>query len=117
MDVAKLKQGVQNQTVSLDSLLEIVLRLDARVRHLEAENRQLKSENKLLRERLGKYEPEVLKPSAESAHDPTDAGAPHYSVESEERRRNLKRRVPPARQGRVATAEFLRVPPDRVPPA
>ena len=57
MDVRRLMRDDWNQTRSLDSLLELIERLDRRVRQLEAENTRL-------RERLRKDEPEILKSPA-----------------------------------------------------
>lgn len=102
MDVRSLKQEVVNETRSVDSLFELIERLDRRVRELEAENARL-------RERLGRYEPEVLKPqrgNGQSGGESTGGPSRAYSLESEERRRG-KRRDRPARQGRVSTGEKL----------
>ena len=102
MDFRSLKQDVLNQSRSLDSLFELIERLDRRVRQLE-------SENSRLRERLGKYEPEVLKPESTepSAAGPVSGGdSQDYSLESEEKRRK-KRRSRPARLGRVSTEQKL----------
>jgi len=105
MDVRRLKLDVSNQTRSLDSLFELIEGLDRRVRQLEVENSRL-------RERLGKYEPEVLKsPKPESTSDGQASGADSqdYSLQSEEkRRRKKKKKRKPARQGRVSTEEKLK---------
>ena len=105
MDIRGLKQEVSNQTRSLDSLFELIERLDLRVRRLEVENLRL-------RERLGKYEPEVLKsPATESGCDRKTSGADSqdYSLESEEKRRpKKKKKRRPVRQGRISTAEKLK---------
>jgi len=105
MDVRRLKQDVSNKTRSLDSLFELIEGLDRRVRHLEAENARL-------RERLGKYEPEVLKSSkSESKNDgnASNADSQHYSLESEEKRGPKKRKKQQSgRQGRVSTEEKLK---------
>lgn len=105
MDVRRLKQDVSNQTCSLDSLFELIEGLDRRVRRLEVENSRL-------RERLGKYEPEVLKsPKMESKNDgnASEGDSQDYSLQSEEKRRcKKKKKRKPARQGRVSTEEKLK---------
>ncbi len=101
MDVRGLKRDVRRGAVSLEQLLEAVEKLARDVRRLEAENSRL-------RQRLARYEPDVLQESSgedESSEQPERSV--RYSVADEERRRG-KKGPAPKRRGRVSTAEKLK---------
>ena len=99
MDLRSLKKDVQSGTATVESLFGMLERMNRRLRRVEAENSRL-------RQRLGKYEPEVLTGElGDAGDDETEEAtvdAQHYSLEAEERRRGELRKKP-LRQGRVKT--------------
>lgn len=98
MDVRGLKRDVERGSVSLEQLLEVIEKLDRRLRRVEQENSRL-------RHRLGQYEPEVLEEEG-SAEEESGDGPSRYSVADEKRRRG-HRPPAPKRRGRISTAEKL----------
>lgn len=71
MDVRGLKRDVQRGAASIEQVLEVVLRLDRRVRRLEAENSRLRG-------RLAQYEPDAARES--SARDEAEEGGRRIGV-------------------------------------
>lgn len=99
MDVRSLKKDVQRGAATIEDVLDAVLRLDRRVRHLV-------SENDRLRRRLAQYEPEAAQESSPEADaGKADHKASRYSLEDEERRRGKRPVEQGVRTGRMPTSE------------